>query len=113
MKANLDATVEDRLSEKELVGQVTSVQFPFHLDSSLTYTRSLTFAATDTTSNALARIPHILAQHPDVQTKLREEIVAAKQDNGFLDYSVLESQPYLDVVCRETLRLYVEYRNTR
>jgi len=112
VKTNLDAPLEDRLSEEELVGQVTSVRFPFNPDLLLTHTRSLTFAATDTTSNALARILHILAQHPEVQTKLREEIVAAIQDNGFLDYSVLEPQPYLDTVCRETLRLYVEYRNT-
>ena len=34
----------------------------------------------DTTSNALSRIMHQLAQHPTVQDKLRAEIVEATGD---------------------------------
>ena len=52
----------------------------------------------------MARMLHLLAQHPEVQTKLRSEIVAAKHD-GHLDYDALHALPYLDAVCRETLRL--------
>lgn len=67
-------------------------------------TSTLTFAGTDTTSNALARILHILAEKQDVQDKLRAEIVEARngQDIG---YDQLVELPYLDAVCRETLRL--------
>lgn len=60
----------------------------------------------DTTSNAMSRTLHLLAQHPDVQEKLRHEVVEARA-HGDLDYDQVHALPYLDAVCRETLRLYV------
>lgn len=71
------------------------------------YHRSLTFAATDTTSGALSRTFHLLALHKDVQDKLREEIRNARKENGGEDigYDKLVSLPLLDAICRETLRL--------
>ena len=73
------------------------------------FVSSFTFAGTDTTSNALARILHLLCLYPKVQEKLRKEIVDARGANGDLDlaYDDLIELPYLDAVCRETLRLYV------
>lgn len=65
------------------------------------------FAAMDTTSNALSRVLHLLAINQDVQEKLREEIVSASQDGGDFSYDDLHNLPFLDAVCRETLRLYV------
>lgn len=62
----------------------------------------------DTTSGALARVLHLLSTHPDVQSKLRKEIVDARGrgNSGNLEkYDELVSLPYLDAVCRETLRL--------
>ena len=67
--------------------------------------RTLVFAATDTTSSALSRILHLLAEHPDVQEKLRAEIVEARRERGDLDFDALFQLPYLEAVCRETLRL--------
>lgn len=67
--------------------------------------RTLVFAAMDTTSAALSRILHLLAEHPDVQEKLRQEIVEAQAQGENLSYDDLVSLPYLDAVCRETLRL--------
>lgn len=64
------------------------------------------FAAMDTTSGALARILHLLAQHPDVQEKLRQEIIEARGEDGDIDYDQLVSLPYLEAVCRESLRVY-------
>ena len=70
--------------------------------------RTLVFSATDTTSNTLARILQTLAEHPDVQDKLRAEIRAAIEQYGMdIPYDELSALPYLDAVCRETLRLYV------
>jgi len=63
------------------------------------------FAATDSTSGVLARALSILAEHPDVQDKLRQELAEARKRNGDLDYNHLSSLPYLDAICRETLRL--------
>ena len=66
---------------------------------------TLTFGATDTTSNTLGRILHLLSTHHDVQSKLRQEIVDARSRHGDLGYDELVALPYLDAVCRETLRL--------
>ncbi|KAF9238635.1 cytochrome P450 [Melanogaster broomeanus] len=67
---------------------------------------TLVFVATDTTSGALSRTLLTLAQHPEAQDRLREEIKQAKADKGNLSYDDLVNLPYLDAVCRETLRLY-------
>ncbi|KAF8809815.1 cytochrome P450 [Phlegmacium glaucopus] len=90
MRANMSATEEDRMSREELLGQMSN----------------LTFAAMDTTSGALARTLHLLSTHLDAQSKLRQEIVDAKSRHGNLGYDELVALPYLDAVCRETLRLY-------
>lgn len=66
--------------------------------------RSLVFAGMDTTSSALSRILQLLATHPHVQEKLREEIKES-QINGQLNYDHLVNLPYLDAICRETLRV--------
>ncbi|KAF5316334.1 hypothetical protein D9619_006490 [Psilocybe cf. subviscida] len=92
MRANMTASKKESLTESELLGQMSS----------------LIFAAMDTTSNALSRTLHLLAQHPDAQDRLRQELREAKEQNGGedLSYDALVSLPYLDAICRETLRLY-------
>lgn len=85
---NMIATEEDKLPETELIAQVSS----------------MTLAATDTTSNTLCRILHLLAQHPHIQHNLRREIEEANCDD--MSYDDLNRLPYLDAVLRETLRLY-------
>ncbi|KAF5342999.1 hypothetical protein D9758_013703 [Tetrapyrgos nigripes] len=90
IKLNLEANDEDRLEEDEVLGQMSL----------------LMFAAMDTTSSALARTFHLLAMHPEVQDKLRQELLEAQQNNADIPYDQLVSLPYLDAVCRETLRLF-------
>ena len=63
------------------------------------------FAATDTTSNALSRILNILSENLDAQDKLREELMEVAGDGQDIPYDQLVELPYLDAVCRETLRL--------
>ncbi|KIK66524.1 hypothetical protein GYMLUDRAFT_239459 [Collybiopsis luxurians FD-317 M1] len=94
MEENLDASNGDRLEESEVISQ-----------SSFSQINTLIFAAMDTTSNAMARILHLLSKHPDVQDKLRDELNGAKIQRGKQDlsYDDLVSLPYLDAVCRETL----------
>lgn len=63
-------------------------------------------AGSDTTSNALARTLHVLSEHLEAQDKLRQEILGAYEEHGSLiSYDDLNKLPYLDAVCRETLRL--------
>ncbi|EIW55304.1 cytochrome P450 [Trametes versicolor FP-101664 SS1] len=90
LRENMKASGEDRLPEDQLIGQMSII----------------IFAAMDTTSNTMARILQLLATHPDVQTKLRREIIDAKAVGRPLDYDQLHNLPYLDAVCRETLRLH-------
>uniref|UniRef100_A0A8H7XZX2 Eukaryotic translation initiation factor 1A n=3 Tax=Agaricales TaxID=5338 RepID=A0A8H7XZX2_PSICU len=102
LRANMNASDDDKLSDEEVLAQLST----------------LIFAAMDTTSGALSRILHLLSIHQDVQSKLREEITEArKQKGGDLPYDELVSLPYLDAICRETLRLYppvsVVQRTTR
>lgn len=74
------------------------------------FNSTLVLAGMDTTSNALARILSLLAEHQDVQQKLREEIVHARDDGSGrlrdLTYDEVMELPYMDAICRETLRRY-------
>ena len=68
--------------------------------------RTLIFAAQDTTSAALSRILHMLAIHKEAQERLRHEITEARiLAKGDISYDELHALPFLDAVCRETLRL--------
>ncbi|KAJ3480631.1 hypothetical protein NLI96_g8210 [Meripilus lineatus] len=89
LRANMKASESERLDEDELAAQTTT----------------LIFAATETTSGALAQVLQLLAQHADVQEKLRAEILHVGGDQD-IPYDELMSLPYLDAICRETLRLY-------
>lgn len=59
----------------------------------------------DTSSTAIVRILHLLAQQPEAQERLRKEITDARASAGDLNYNDLSALPYLDAVIRETLRL--------
>ena len=59
----------------------------------------------ETTSGALSHILHMLAEHQDVQEKLRKEILNASVDGRDVPYDELVALPYMEAVCRETLRL--------
>ncbi|KAJ6495099.1 cytochrome P450 [Mycena sanguinolenta] len=92
LRANLTADESSRLTDVQILAQTTGI----------------IFAAMDTTSSALCRIFHVLASHPEVQDKLRAEIVEASvgEENDHLTHDKVVELPYLDCVVRETLRLY-------
>ncbi|KAF9490597.1 cytochrome P450 [Pleurotus eryngii] len=83
----------EKLSEEELIGQMTV----------------LIFGAQDTTSSALSRVLYMLSVHPNWQDNLREEIFEALDNsdaNGRLSYEDIMTLPLLDAVLKETLRLF-------
>ncbi|THH32686.1 hypothetical protein EUX98_g1503 [Antrodiella citrinella] len=90
LKANTQTSEEDRMSDAEFLGHMSS----------------LMFAAMETTSGALARILDLLAQHPDVQEKLRQELAEARGNGDEIEYDRLVALPYLEAVCRESLRVH-------
>ncbi|KAL1443610.1 hypothetical protein MTO96_045929, partial [Rhipicephalus appendiculatus] len=67
----------------------------------------LFIAGFETTATALSYIFFALAKHPDVQEKLRQEVIDAVGTNGSLDYeTVMKKLKYLEKVVDEGLRLY-------
>ena len=97
MRENLKSSEQERLSDEEVIAQMST----------------LMVAAMDTTSSALSRILHLLSIRQDAQDKLRAELSEAYESFGDQpDHDVLVGLPYLDAICRETLRLYVNLQFT-
>ncbi|XP_023717565.1 cytochrome P450 9e2 isoform X1 [Cryptotermes secundus] len=64
-------------------------------------------AGFDTSSTLMSFVSYLLAIHPDVQTRLQEEIdKTLKKHDGKFTYEMVHSMKYLDMVVSETLRLY-------
>lgn len=64
-------------------------------------------AGYETSSTTMSFCLYELARHPEVQEKLRREILSVlKKYNNVLTYEAQLSMPYLDCVINETLRLY-------
>ncbi|VDB99554.1 unnamed protein product [Peniophora sp. CBMAI 1063] len=97
LEENDGSALDDKLPENEIQAQINL----------------FLFAGTDTTSNALSRILYMLALHPQVQDKLREELINAGAPDGDASYESLDRLPYLEAVCRETLRLFPPVRFLR
>jgi hypothetical protein len=76
----------DRTSKEELLGQISQV-LPFMVWP-ISDMEVVTFTAMHTTTGALVRVLHLLPTHPDVQRKLRQEIVDARS-HGNLEYNEL------------------------
>ncbi|EKM75926.1 hypothetical protein AGABI1DRAFT_45687 [Agaricus bisporus var. burnettii JB137-S8] len=90
VKANVSADLPEhqRMNEKDVLAQIPTFIIAGH----------------ETTSTAATWALFALSTHPDIQTKLREELFTIQTDNPSMDE--LNSLPYLDAVLRETLRLH-------
>ncbi|XP_070505523.1 cytochrome P450 4d2-like [Chironomus tepperi] len=66
---------------------------------------TFTFAGHDTTTNAICFTLHMIAKHPEVQQKLNKEIEEVLGD-GELTFKSLNEFKYLELVIKESLRLY-------
>lgn len=65
------------------------------------------FAGHDTTSNAISFVLYNVAKYPDIQRKLHEEIVNELGDfDRTTTLKELNNLHYMDLVIKETLRLY-------
>lgn len=67
------------------------------------------FAGSDTTSLGIGYTLMLLAKYPEIQTRLRDEILAshppAEDEVDSFDFSVIDNLPFLDNVCKESLRI--------
>ena len=103
----MTASEEDRLPEEEILAQMSYVFNDWlsgHELADVLFPSTFILAGMDTTSTALSITLTLLSEHPEVQEKLRKEILEASKGEP-LDYDDLVSLPYLDAVCRESLRL--------
>lgn len=73
----------------------------------------MTFLAAghETTSTAFQFVVYVLCKHPEIQTRLREEVRSSLPPNSLdsstpISASLIDSLPYLHAVCNETLRFY-------
>ncbi|THU94004.1 cytochrome P450 [Dendrothele bispora CBS 962.96] len=91
MRANSQAEEEDRMSDEDVVANMSSI----------------VLGGQETTSGALTRLLCLIVNDLDLQQRLRDEINEAVKKNGEdLPYSELNALPLLDGVCREALRLF-------
>lgn len=67
-------------------------------------------AGHETTSSGTTWCLHALAKAPEIQRKLREELLRVPTDMPSVEE--LSALPYLDAVLRETMRLYAPVEST-
>ncbi|KAG2368192.1 cytochrome P450 [Suillus spraguei] len=99
IKSNLSADISGRLSDADLLSQLST----------------FLFAGSDSTSLTMSWCIHLLSLHPDVQARLRSELNSmspcASNSSSMSGYSApahaetIDMLPFLDAVVRETLRL--------
>jgi len=95
VKANMDAEAKNKLSEEELLSQM----------------RAILVAGHETTANSLSWILLELAQHPEIQCRLRSEIrgveaaIRARGDTQFTTAD-FDGMPYMTAVTKEGLRYH-------
>jgi cytochrome P450 len=99
IKSNLSTDISGRLSDADLLSQLST----------------FLFAGSDSTSLTMSWCIHLLSLHPDVQGRLRSELNSishcASNSSSMSGYSApthaeaIDGLPFLDAVVRETLRL--------
>ncbi|XP_012413707.1 cytochrome P450 3A12-like isoform X3 [Trichechus manatus latirostris] len=90
LKVSCDSSPHKALTDMELVAQ------------------SIIFisAGYESTSTALSFLMYLMATHPDIQQKLQKEIDATFPNKATPTYDAVLQMEYLDMVVKETLRLY-------
>ncbi|XP_077486201.1 thromboxane-A synthase-like [Amblyomma americanum] len=63
-------------------------------------------AGFETTSNTMALVTHAMTHHPEVQEKMREELLSVLGPYEQITYSTIQDLPYMNSVIQETMRLY-------
>ncbi|KAK7038502.1 cytochrome P450, partial [Favolaschia claudopus] len=90
LRANMSTDIPEnhRMTDNEVIGQIPTFFVAGHA----------------TTSSAIAWALHELSAHPDIQAKLRAELLSVPDETPTLEE--LNALPYLDSFIRETLRLH-------
>ena len=94
VKGNMQSEGKDKLTDDEVFAQI----------------KTFIFAGHETSSTGLSWTFHLLAKHPEIQDRLRAEIVQAKAEAEArgaeqIEPDALAALPLLDAVLRESLRV--------
>ncbi|RIB08315.1 cytochrome P450 [Gigaspora rosea] len=90
VKANEKLPIDEQLTHDELIGQVMTLLVAGH----------------ETTGTAITWAVYLLAKNPDIQSRLRKELVDTFADrNHQPTFDEIEHLKYLDCVLKETLRI--------
>ncbi|KAJ3654759.1 hypothetical protein Zmor_013927 [Zophobas morio] len=78
------------------------------LDGDLLTSQAVIFFAAgfETSSSTMGFALHELACQPEIQTKLRKEIIEISKQHGGINYDSLKKMEYLEMCVKETLRKY-------
>ncbi|XP_063709174.1 cytochrome P450 4C1-like [Culicoides brevitarsis] len=68
--------------------------------------KTMFMAASDTSTHTIAFTLLMLAMHPDIDRKVYEEISSVYQPGDALDAEIVKKMTYLDMIVKETLRLF-------
>ncbi|KAG7086435.1 hypothetical protein E1B28_002389 [Marasmius oreades] len=88
IKSNLNEEESERMEDVDVLAQIPTFLVAGH----------------ETTSTATAWALYALTQHPDMQCRLRDELLTLPNDTPTMDE--LNSLPYLEAFVRETLRVH-------
>ncbi|XP_037578834.2 cytochrome P450 3A24 [Dermacentor silvarum] len=86
-------------------GRVTSRSL--NVAEVITCAATLFVAGYETIASSLCYLTFVLAKYPDVQEKVRQEVIDTVSEQGKLDFDIVTKRlNYLEQVIKETLRLY-------
>lgn len=108
----LSNTSEEKTGEKpallDILLQSTIDGEPLSNETIRDEMNTFMLAGHETTGTTLGFIAFLLAKHPDVQTKVYQEMIKHELDNTEKSLSIrnINSLTYFDCVVKETLRLY-------
>ncbi|KAI6040777.1 cytochrome P450 [Pisolithus marmoratus] len=90
-----DDDSSQHITREEVLGQARELSFAM---------RTLVIASYETTATAMTWALIELARHPDIQTKLRQELLSFGREPSY--DQLINNLPYLDAILQETLRLH-------
>uniref|UniRef100_A0A1I8NQW6 Cytochrome P450 n=1 Tax=Stomoxys calcitrans TaxID=35570 RepID=A0A1I8NQW6_STOCA len=92
---------------QEAEGTIEESEKQTYDDTLLAQANVFYLAGYETSLSFLSYTLYLLAKHPKVQKRLREEIKCClENENGHVTYESLQNIPYMDMVMQESLRLY-------
>ncbi|EGI65437.1 Cytochrome P450 6k1 [Acromyrmex echinatior] len=100
----IDALIELKGTHRD---EDSGREFTFDGDDLLAQAAIFFIASYETSSTTMIFTLYELAKHPEVQNRLRKEILNALDEiDGKITYDMVMSLPYLDMVVSEILRMY-------